>query len=277
MDLTALSQSVITALTAVASVTLSISPVVPPSEVKLTDPEIISSYNLPAETSSPESLQNLNIISNAQEGMKLIVKEAQAEEITVKQPEYTVEQPEVIFTVAEPTPKPALLAKSSPEPDINKIYDTVKTSLADSEKPKPSSTPSSTPSPSPQAASSVKTEVTPSSSNGQILFDMTNSHRSKIGKPAFEKDERLCKIAEARAPQVPGELAGGTLHKGFKDLNLPYWATENIAAYSTMEQNFNFLITDYIHKKAIESDAKYSCTACVGTSCSQIFSSFLPK
>lgn len=274
MDLTALSQSVITALTAVASVTLSISPAVPPSEVKLTDPEIISSYNLPQETSSPH---NLNILSGADEGLKLVVKEAKANEVvTVDQPEFTVKQPELDFTVEQPAPKPSSSPKSSDKPHSDYSE---KTASEQSDTPKPSASPSVSPSstPSPVPSESTKNETNLTSPNAQILFDMTNSHRAKIGKPALEKEERLCKIAENRAPQVNSELKNGTLHKGFRELNLPYWATENIAAYSTMEQNFNFLVTDYIHRKAIESDAKYSCTACVGTSCSQIFSSFLPK
>lgn len=277
MDFSALQQGVITALTAVASVTFSINPVAPPSEVKLADPEIISSYNLPEETSSPQTLQNLNIISTAEEGLKLVVKEADAEEVvTVKQPEFTVKQPELDFTVEQPAPKPSALPKSADKSEEDKSEKIIskETDIA-----KPTSSPSATPSPTPSPipSESPKNDIRLTSSNAQILFDMTNAHRAKIGKPALEKEDRLCKIAQARAPQVDGELASGALHKGFRELKLPYWATENIAAYSTMEQNFNFLVTDYIHKKAIESDAKYSCTACVGTSCSQIFSSFVPK
>ena len=106
---------------------------------------------------------------------------------------------------------------------------------------------------------------------------MVNDHRAKLGLKAFEKDDRLCKIARDRAPQVNSELNSGTLHKGFKDLNLPYWATENIAAYQTIEENLRFWLSDYIHKKAIEGDSKFSCLACEGSSCSQVFTSFINK
>lgn len=274
MDLSALHQGVMTALTAVASVTFSIGPAAPQSEVPLTNPEILQSYNLPAEASSkPESLQNLNSITDmATDQLKLVVREVQAEEkvTTVEQPPFTVKQPEVVFTVASPTPKPSV--KPSEKPTTQDTEDEPKESEEKST-PKPSASPKSEPEPT----SSPKTEIPQSSSNAQILFDLTNEHRSKIGKPAFEKEERLCKIAENRAPMVKAELSNGTLHKGFKDLNLPYWATENLAAYQTMAENFRFLVTDYIHRVAIESDAKYSCTACSGTSCSQIFSSFVPK
>jgi len=267
MDLTALHQGVMFAVSAVASATFSFPSSVPAHGASLYQPEIIESYNLDqAETLKssfqPESFHNLNsLTSPITDNLQLIVKEAHAEE-----PVITVEQPPVVSTVTQPTPKPTPASpKSTAEPESSP--NTV-TKEADESSQTPKKEPDSSPSPSPIALTS---------SNADLLFQMTNDYRTKMGKPAFEKEERLCKIAEQRAPDVKPELVSGTLHKGFKDLNLPYWATENIAAYQTMQENFNFLSTDYIHRKAIESDAKYSCTACVGTSCSQIFSSFLSK
>lgn len=275
MDFSALQQGVMIAVTAVASVTFSIPQEPPSNGAQLSNPEIISSYNLPQETTKPESLQNLNSITQTvAEPLKMVIKEAQASEIV------TVEQPPVVFTVTQPSPKPSPSEESEEDKEESEATEAKNKEKADAEKtteskpedkkPEASSTPIPTPSP-------TTSPIALSSSNAEVLFQMTNDHRAKIGKPALEKEERLCKIAEGRAPQVKTELASGTLHKGFKELNLPYWATENIAAYSTMKENFNFLVTDYIHKKAIESDAKYSCTACTGTSCSQIFSSFVPK
>ena len=264
MDFTALQQGVVMALTTIASATFSISPVAPPSEVSLSHPEIISSYDLPQGTSEPESIQNLNVITQpVTDQLQMIVKEVRADEIA------TVEQPPIVYTVIEPTPKPS--SKPSEEPKKSEESQEAKKAEDKKEeaKPSPSAEPSEAPKPSEAPALT--------GSNADILFQMTNDYRSKIGKPAFQKEERLCKIAEQRAPQVNGELSSGNLHKGFRELNLPYWATENIAAYATMKENFQFLSTDYIHKKAIESDAKYSCTACSGTSCSQVFSSFIPK
>lgn len=272
MDFSALHQGVMTALTAVASVTFAISPAAPQSEVPLTNPEILQSYNIPTSTTeSTETLQNLNALTTpVTDQLKLVVREVHAEEIT------TVEEPPRVFTVAEPTPKPSPSVKPEEVASAEaKQKEESKDSEAKQSEEKAAEKPETKASPSPSA--SPKTEVNLNSSNAEILFQMTNDHRAKIGKPAFEKEERLCKIAESRAPMVKSELASGTLHKGFKELNLNYWATENIAAYQTMNENFNFLVTDYIHKKAIESDAKYSCTACTGTSCSQIFSSFVPK
>jgi uncharacterized protein YkwD len=107
---------------------------------------------------------------------------------------------------------------------------------------------------------------------------MVNDHRSKLGLPVFEKEDRVCQMVASRAPQVYDEVfKDGPMHKGFKALNLPYWATENIAAYDSIEKNFDFWLRDDIHRKAIESAAKYSCVACSGTYCSQIFTSFVPK
>lgn len=263
------------AVTAVASVTFSMPQEPPSSGAPLANPEIISSYNLPQETSQPQSLQNLNSITQTvAEPLRMVVKEAHASEVV------TVEQPPIIFTVTQPTPKPSPVGSPDDEEDEKDAASEEKEpkekkaaeSKTDEKKAEASPAPTATP-----AASSSPAPIALSSANAEILFQMTNDHRAKIGKPALEKEERLCKIAEGRAPMVKTELANGTLHKGFKELNLPYWATENIAAYSTMNENFNFLVTDYIHKKAIESDAKYSCTACTGTSCSQIFSSFVSK
>ncbi len=273
MDFTALHQGVILAVSFVAGATFSIPSMTPQDEVSLAHPQIISSYNLPSETvTEAEPLQNLNSLTQpVTDKLELIVKEAKADEVVV-----TVDQPPVVFTVAQPTPKPspsALPEEEKPDAaeektDSNKIAETKEKSKIEEKK---------KPSPSPSASPSVTPSATLTSSNADILFQMTNEHRAKIGKQSFEKDDRLCKIAGGRALQVNSELAGGTLHKGFKALNLPYWATENLAAYQTMKENFNFLVTDYIHRVAIESDHKYSCTACSGTSCSQIFSSFQPK
>lgn len=116
------------------------------------------------------------------------------------------------------------------------------------------------------------------SDGAEKLFAMTNEHRAKLGLPVLEKDERLCSAANQRATQIYDEIfVSGPMHKGFFALNLPYWASENIASYQSIEENFNFLVNDPPHRKAIESDNKYSCVACSGNSCSQIFSSFVTK
>lgn len=208
-------------------------------------PEIIS----PDKTS--ETIQDLNSIVES-EGTKLemIIKPTE-EAVPVSQDVY-------LYTVRQPSPKP------TPSPKIQEATDP---EIANESNAKPSELPSPSP---------TQPQTSPSS-NSERLFQMINEYRARLGLNVFEKDEKICEYAAKRAPMVNGELANGNLHQGFRDLNLPYWATENIAAYSTIEENFKFWLSDYIHKKAIESDNKYSCLACDGSSCSQIFTSFVNK
>jgi uncharacterized protein YkwD len=142
-------------------------------------------------------------------------------------------------------------------------------------------TPHNTPLTSSVASAHVSTKsLTPvaNSLSGDIIFDLVNKHRASIGKAAFQKNAELCTIASARAPQIYEELYKGKgLHTGFKALNLSYWATENIANYQSEQIMVNWWLSDSIHKKAIESDHTYSCAACSGKFCSQIFTSFVKK
>lgn len=137
--------------------------------------------------------------------------------------------------------------------------------------PSPTTQPSTTPSPTPVTSK-------PTSQNFDLIWQMVNDHRAKIGLPPFEKDERLCKIAETRGPQLNNEVFGdGVIHQGMRDMNLPYWNTENVVAYETEQKNFDWWISDDIHRRAIESNNKYSCGTCFGNACVQEFSSFVPK
>jgi uncharacterized protein YkwD len=247
----------------VASINLGVVPA--PSVAPLQSPVVTDSFNLTENVVSENSeiFNDLNsFIEEDDLSLKMVMKDLEASEIV------TVEQPPVVYTVVEPTPKPSPSVEPKPQTENTESKGDKKELDAKAPSPSPSATPSPVPS---------FTPVSQGNSNSEAVFQMVNDYRSQLGLKAFEKDERLCKIAEQRAPQVNSELQNGTLHKGFKDLNLPYWASENIAAYSTIQQDFNFWISDYIHKKAIESDNKYSCVACSGASCSQIFTSFVSK
>lgn len=254
----------------VASINLAVIPA--PSPSPLTTPEVSDSFNLSSEVkeldSSNQAINALNLVSSNDLNLKMVVKEVKASETV------TVEEPPKVYTVVEPTPKPTPVSdkEDSKEKNTTQKEDKKETPTTAS----PSPTPSATPSPSPSSSPS-SSPIASGNSNSEAMFQMANEYRAKLGLKAFEKDERICKIAQSRAPQVNSELQSGTLHKGFKDLNLPYWATENIAAYSTIQDNFKFWISDYIHKKALESENKYSCVACSGASCSQIFTSFTAK
>ncbi len=239
---------------AVSSTLLPPSP--PPSSVTLQQPSVESfdmvseDYNIaPPAIASPEAVfipsEELVTVTSSEITFE-IEKEATAAPIV------TVEKPKKI--VVSPPP-----SASSKKGEGESVKGEVK-----SDEKKEEITP--------------KTIVAKLTDGAEKLFAMVNDHRSKIGLPAFEKDSKVCEMVASRAPQVYDEVfKEGPMHKGFKALNLSYWATENIAAYDTIEKNFDFWLRDDIHRKAIESAAKYSCVACSGTYCSQIFTSFVPK
>ena len=163
------------------------------------------------------------------------------------------------------------LATPSPTPGIKPVIKpsvTPKVSLEPTPAVKPIPEPIKTP------------EITMKPQGGldpEKLFVMTNNYRSSKGLSAYEKDERSCKLAQDRAPEVLAEINGGYMHKGLKDRNLPYFNTENIITMRTEEAAFNWWINDYIHRVQIEGDYKYSCVACFGNACAQEFTSFIPK
>lgn len=241
----------------------------------LQTPIVTNSFNIPDkivnQDNNPQILTDLSTkVEDQAVRLEMVTKETE----DLKDQVVTVDLPPPVYTVEKPVVKPVLKDEDESQVKTAAKVALVKEVQASEPSPSPSSTPkpSQTSTPSPTSA-----PVTLANSNSETMFNMVNDYRSKLGLKAFEKDERICKIAQQRAPQVNGELQSGNLHKGFKDLNLPYWATENIAAYASLKEDFNFWISDYIHKKAIESDNKYSCVACSGTSCSQIFTSFVQK
>jgi uncharacterized protein YkwD len=114
--------------------------------------------------------------------------------------------------------------------------------------------------------------------SSEVLFQKINNHRAKIGLPAFQKDERICQVAQSRAPELYREIfVTRRMHQGFYGRKLPYWATENMIHQNTEDQAFNWWMRSYIHRKAIQGNYKYACGACSGKSCAMIFTSFQPK
>jgi len=173
-------------------------------------------------------------------------------------------------TISEVTPEPTTAPVK-----VKQTEKVVELKESPRSTPDPSTAPTPTPSP---ISSPVVTPSNRNSLNAELIFQMINNHRVSIGKPAFEKDERLCKIAKERVPQLQNEIfGGGVMHAGLKAMNLPFWNTENMAGYQTEKQTFDWWMSDYIHRVAIESDHKYSCGACLGNTCAQEFSSFVPK
>lgn len=192
-----------------------------------------------------------------------------------------VKQPPHIFLtkfhqpkIPAPTPTPQLVAFGPPV-----MIDPAPTEEP-IEEPLPTIMTTATPaviSPTPTAQSTPKATPPTGSQNPELLFDMSNAHRKNLGLPAFQKDDRVCSLARERAPEIHGEMAKGTLHSGMYGRNLPYWNTENAVAYGSEQESFNWLISDYIHRKAIEGNYTYSCVACSGNACVQEFTSFQPK
>lgn len=118
----------------------------------------------------------------------------------------------------------------------------------------------------------------PPSLNSDLIFEMINNHRVRLGLQPFEKEERLCALARERGPELYDEIfVTGNIHGGFNERNLPWWITENMKYGASEEAVFNWWLGSSIHRKAIEGDFVYSCGECYGNSCAQLFTSYTPK
>ena len=150
--------------------------------------------------------------------------------------------------------------------------------------PTPTQTPPITPTPEIQQQTppeQTPTDNVPAGSaslNSDVIFDMINAHRGEIGKPAFLKEEALCSLAKTRSMELNDELfVNHNLHSGLYNRNLPYWITEDAKWGSNEAGTVNWWLNSPIHRAAIESDYVYSCGACNGSMCSQLFTSYTPK
>lgn len=133
--------------------------------------------------------------------------------------------------------------------------------------------------PSPAAPTIVPEQAPDTGSlNPDVLFDMVNTVRVQNGLSAFQKDDNVCSIAQSRAPEIYAEImVNHNMHAGFYARNLPYWATENLIFQKTEAAALNWWMNEPIHRAAILSNNKYSCIACQGDACSEIFTNYLPK
>lgn len=113
--------------------------------------------------------------------------------------------------------------------------------------------------------------------DSNLILSIINSHRASIGKPAFSTDPNLCSLAQARSIELAGEFANGTLHSGLYNRNLPYWITEDTKWGSNEAGTVQWWLNSPVHRKAIEGDYAYSCGACQGSACAQLFTSYTPK
>lgn len=113
--------------------------------------------------------------------------------------------------------------------------------------------------------------------NPEIIFELINKYRQSLNLPIFERDEKVCSLAVARSTELAGELSNGVLHSGLYNRNLPYWIWENAKVGSNEEETVRWWINSPIHNSSLVGDYKYSCGACSGNYCSQLFTSFVPK
>lgn len=168
--------------------------------------------------------------------------------------------PTIIITERILLPSLTLTPTSTPTPTVTPIPTVTKTKEVVLQIPSPAQT------------------TTKNSLNADIIFNLINNHRKELGYTPFEKDEKLCELARYRGPQLEDEIfISGAIHKGLYDLNLPYQIIENMAGYSSEQQNFNWWMNSKIHRSAIEGNYKYSCGICNGNSCAQLFTNYTPK
>lgn len=113
--------------------------------------------------------------------------------------------------------------------------------------------------------------------NSDLIFDLVNIERENRELAPFEKKEDLCLLAQERSFEIPKEVSSNTIHQGFYDRNLPFWAIENAKYGGTEKETVDWWMNSPIHRATILGDMKYSCVSCTEISCSQIFTSYHPK
>ena len=109
------------------------------------------------------------------------------------------------------------------------------------------------------------------------IFDLINQFRVSFGLTPFEREEGVCQLAQIRSTELSGELASRTLHSGLYNRNLPYWIWENAKVGSNEEETVAWWLASPVHHQSIVGDYKYSCVKCTGNTCSELFTSFVPK
>lgn len=224
--------------------------------------DIPSFYELKVEKIAEEETSDIVQVLDEESGLKIDFVSAETP-LTDKEVVQKLQEP-----LATPTPSPTPVP--TPEPTKSPIKKAVLAAIT------PAPTP---PTEEKSPSSEVAQAPAPAGSlNSDLILQMINDHRVKIGLTPFEKEARLCSIAESRRPQLHNEIFGSSyIHKGFRDLNLPFWITEDMAGYGSEQANFNWWMNSPLHRSAIEGNYKYSCGACDNVSCAQLFTSFVPK
>lgn len=103
------------------------------------------------------------------------------------------------------------------------------------------------------------------------LFQLVNEWRTQNGYQAYLKDQRLCDIASDRADDFDYSHAG--LYEKYSGYR--YVIQENLVYnYLNEQASLNGWLGSPGHLSTLKKPYLYSCIACDGRYCSQIFSSF---
>lgn len=136
-----------------------------------------------------------------------------------------------------------------------------------------SATATATKSPEVSPASTSSSNLT--SLNADSMFSTINQYRTQAGLPAFQKNDAVCQVAQSRAPELYNEImVNYTMHAGFYARHLPYQATENVIYMRTENEAITWWLHSPIHRAAIFGNYTYSCIACSGNACTQIFANY---
>ena len=214
------------------------------------------SISSPALTATPFSQTNTHLFEHLNERFRQNHQQA----ITLAQPKDKGKRTTETISLS-PTPTESSL--------ITETIIATKTEVT------PTLTPTATPN-TPQTNTPISM-ATAGGLNADVLFSMSNTHRIAIGLPVFQQDQRVCTLAQERAPEIGAEIAEGHMHSGKNSHNFPYWFTENIISMNSEAAAFDWWIHDEIHREALEGQYTYSCVACSGNSCVQEFTNFAPK
>ncbi|MFA9288986.1 MAG: CAP domain-containing protein [Weeksellaceae bacterium] len=191
----------------------------------------------------------------------IVIPRSQKQElcpVVLEPQQYCSDKDECVKGVAVELPTPTPTAKKRPTPTVTLTEETQTNE---------------------ENATVEETTVAAISAEAEEIFSMINTHRSALGLPAYQKDEKLCEIARSRAPELNNEIFGdSSIHAGFYARDIPFWITENMAGMGSVAANFQWWLNSTIHRQAIESSAfQYTCGVCTDGTCAQLFTSWQPK
>ena len=113
--------------------------------------------------------------------------------------------------------------------------------------------------------------------NADTIQDLINAFRTRAGLTPFMREDNVCSLAKTRSMELAGELSNGVLHSGLYNRNLPYWIWENAKVGSDEAGTVTWWLNSPIHRSSMVGNYKYSCGACTGSYCSQLFTNYEPK